>query len=128
MSDRKLHLMGLMVKQGRGRMGRLAAELGAARTREMQQFDLADRIDRMLSQASHPAGQALSPGQLNTAHFMGYTLAQQLQTTRDRMTETQAQRAELERDLTRQAHRQQVLTERTDETREALSRHRDDDT
>ena len=72
-------------------------------------------------------GEALSPGQLSAAHFMGSTLARQLQDTRARMSEAQEQRVALEQDLTRQAHRQQVLTERADETRRALVRDREDE-
>jgi hypothetical protein len=127
MSPRRLQVMSLMARHGRSQLGRIAAELGAARNREMQQFDLADRIDRMMAQTAQPAGEALSRGQLSAAHFMGSTLARQLQDTRAQMSEAQAQRAALEQDLTRQAHRQQVLTERADETRRALMRAREDE-
>lgn len=117
MTARKIRIMSLMAKQEQRQMGRLATQLGELRSREMQQFDMLDRLNRILEQAGTAPREAMTPGQLRTRHFIGSTLVQQLEDMRGRMAETQVQRQEVEADLGQHHQRGRILNDRIDETR-----------
>jgi chromosome segregation ATPase len=120
MSPRHLHLLSLMATRARGEVAQVSARIGALRHREMQQFDMADRLDRLLQETAQAPAQPMTRGELNAAHFMGRTLVQHLQDTRSQMAETREVRSALEADLSQHARRRTVLDARADETRRAL--------
>jgi len=126
MSPRQLHLLSLMATRARGEVGQISAQIGALRHREMQQFDMADRLGRLLQETAQAPAQPMTRGELNAAQFMGRTLVQHLQDTRSQMAQTREERSALEADLSHQARRQTVLDARADETRRALHRARAD--
>ena len=117
MTARKIRIMSLMAKQEQRQMGRLSAQLGDLRSREMQQFDMLDRLNQILEQAGTAPREAMTPGQLKTRHFIGSTLVQQLEEVRGRMVETQTRRQEVEADLSQHHQRGRVLGDRIDQTR-----------
>jgi chromosome segregation ATPase len=122
MSPRQLHLLSLMATRVRGEVGQISAQIGALRHREMQQFDMADRLGRLLQETAQAPAQPMTRGELNAAQFMGRTLVQHLQDTRSQMAQTREERNALEADLSHHARRQTVLDARADETRRALHR------
>lgn len=117
MTARKIRIMSLMAKQEQRQMGQLASQLGALKTREMQQFDMLDRLNQILEQTGTAPREAMTPGQLRTRHFIGSTLVQQLEDMRGRMAETQSQRQEVEADLSHHHQRGRILNDRIDQTR-----------
>lgn len=117
MTARKTRIMSLMAKQEQRQVGQLAEQLGDLKTREMQQFDTVDRLNQILEQAGTPLQEAMTPGQLKTRHFIGSTLAQQLEDIRGKMAETRVQRQEVEADLNHHHQRRRVLNDRIDQTR-----------
>ncbi|MGX0974915.1 protein subunit release factor B [Roseovarius sp. MBR-51] len=119
MSARQHRILTLMARQENRELGHLSMQLGHLRSREMQQFDMADRLGQMLDQSAQAPSQPMTPGQLSTAHFMGRTLVQQLEATRSQMARTREQRAALEQDLSQHQRRQQILQERADLSRRA---------
>lgn len=126
MSHRQLHLLSLMARRARGEVGQLSASIGELRSREMHQFDMADRLGQLLQDTAQPASQPMTRGALSAAHFMGHSLMQHLQATRAQMALTQEQRAVLEADLQFHARRQSVLDARAHETRRALLEEREE--
>ncbi len=114
MSARQHRILTLMARQENRELGHLSIQLGNLRNREMQEFDMADRLGQMLDQSAQVPAQPMTPGQLCTAHFMGRTLVQQLEATRSQMARTREQRAALEQDLSEHQRRQQILQERAD--------------
>ena len=122
MTARKIRIMSLMAKQEQRRMGRLSAQLGDLRSREMQQFDMLDRLNQILEQTGTAPRETMTPGQLRTRHFIGSTLVQQLEDMRGRMAETQSQRQEIEADLSHHHQRGRVLNDRIDQTRREVDR------
>jgi hypothetical protein len=117
MTARKIRIMSLMAKQEQRQVGQLAVELGDLRSREMQQFDMLDRLNQILEQTGAAPREAMTPGQLKTRHFIGSTLVQQLEDMRGQMAETQVQRQEVEADLSHHHQRGRILNDRIDQTR-----------
>lgn len=117
MTARKIRIMSLMAKQEQRQVGQLAVELGDLRSREMQQFDMLDRLNQILEQTGAAPREAMTPGQLKTRHFIGSTLVQQLEDMRGQMAETQVQRQEIEADLSHHHQRGRILNDRIDQTR-----------
>jgi len=126
MSPRQLHLLSLMARRARGEVGQISSSLGELRNREMDQFDMADRLGQLLRDTTLPASRPMTRGTLSTVQFMGQTLMQHLEETRAQMALTQEQRAALEADLQFHARRQSVLDARAHETRRALLAARED--
>jgi len=122
MTARKIRIMSLMAKQEQRQAGQLAKQLGDLKNRQMQQFDMVDRLNQVLEQAGTPPREAMTPGQLKTRQFIGSTLVQQLEEMRGRMAETQVQRQEVEAGLNHHHQRGRILTDRIDQTqRDAAS-------
>jgi uncharacterized protein involved in exopolysaccharide biosynthesis len=117
MTARKIRIMSLMAKQEQRQVGQLASLLGDLRTRELQQFDMLDRLNQILEQTGTTTREAMTPGQLKTRHFIGSTLVHQLEEMRGRMAETQVQRQEVEADLSHHHQRGRILSDRIDQTR-----------
>lgn len=117
MTARKIRIMSLMAKQEQRQVGQLASQLGDLRSRELQQFDMLDRLNRILEQTGTAPRETMTPGQLRTRHFIGSTLVQQLEDMRGRMAETQVQKQEVEADLTHHHQRGRILSDRIDQTR-----------
>lgn len=120
MSARQHRILSLMARQENRELGHLSMQLGSLRSREVQEFDMADRLGQMLDQTAQPPAQPMTTGQLSTAHFMGCTLVQQLEATRSQMARTREQREALEQDVTQHQRRQQILRERADTSRRAM--------
>ncbi len=121
MTARKIRIMSLMAKQEQREVGQLASQLGDLRSRELQQFDMLDRLNRILEQTGTAPREAMTPGQLRTRHFIGSTLVQQLEDMRGRMAETQVQKQEVEADLTHHHQRGRILSDRIDQTRREVN-------
>ncbi|MFA8388029.1 MAG: hypothetical protein ACEPO2_20610 [Pelagibaca sp.] len=117
MTARKIRIMSLMAKQEQRQVGQLALQLGDLKTREMQQFDMLDRLGQILEQTGTAPREVMTPGQLRTRHFIGSTLVQQLEEMRGRMAETQTRRQEVEADLSHHHQRGRILGDRIDQTR-----------
>ena len=117
MTARKIRIMSLMAKQEQRQVGRLASRLGDLKSREMQQFDMLDRLNQILEQTGTAPRETMTPGQLRTRHFIGSTLVQQLDQMHSQMAETQSQMQEVEADLTHHHQRGRILTDRIDQTR-----------
>lgn len=120
MSPRRLRVLSLMAKQEKQHIGQAAARLKELRDRELQQFDLADRLAQMIEQTAPAAAGPVTIGQLASSSWMGKQLVQQLEQTRSQMDLTRQQRQDVEEDLSRRHHREKVLSERAEETRRAL--------
>ena len=117
MTARKIRIMSLMAKQEQRQVGRLASRLGDLKSREMQQFDMLDRLNQILEQTGTAPRETMTPGQLRTRHFIGSTLVQQLDQMHSQMAETQSQMQEVEADLTHHHQRGRILIDRIDQTR-----------
>ncbi|WP_417727049.1 hypothetical protein [Roseovarius sp.] len=120
MSARQHRILSLMARQENRELGHLSMQLGSLRNREMQEFDMADRLGQMLDQTAQAPAQPMTTGQLSTVHFMGRTLVQQLESTRSQMARTKEQRVALEQDFSQHQRRQQILNDRADQSRRAL--------
>lgn len=120
MSARQHRILSLMARQENRELGHLSMQLGSLRDREMQEFDMADRLGQMLDQTAQAPALPMTTGQLSTAHFMGRTLVQQLEATRSQMARTREQREALEQDVSQHQRRQQILRERADLSRRAM--------
>lgn len=118
MTARKIRILSLMAKQEQRQMGKLASQLGTLQSREIQQFDMLDRLNQILEQTEDAPREAMTPGQLRTRQFIGSTLVQQLEDMRDRMAEIQLQRQEVEAELSYHHQRDRTLHERIDQTRQ----------
>jgi chromosome segregation ATPase len=117
MTTRKIRIMSLMAKQEQRQIGQLASQLEDLRSREMQQFDMIDRLNNILEQAGAAPPEAMTPGQLRTWHFIGNTLVQQLEEVRGQMVEIQSRRRQVEADLSQHHQRGRILNDRIDQTR-----------
>lgn len=124
MSPREVRLLTLMAQKARNDMGQVSAELVHVKTQQMQSFDLSDRLHQMREQLTPSANQALSPGQLATAMWMGQTLSQQIETMQTRMAEMQAQQKQLEQELGLKGQKERVLADRCEKARQGLRRTR----
>jgi ribosomal 50S subunit-associated protein YjgA (DUF615 family) len=117
MTARKIRIMSLMAKQEQRQAGQLAMQLGDLKTREMQQFDMVDRLNQILEQTGNAPRETMTPGQLRTRQFIGSTLVQQLEDMRGQMAETQVQRQQVEAGLSHHHQRGRILNDRIDQTR-----------
>ena len=121
MSPRHLRLLTLMSRRAHGDVAKTSAEIGQLRNREIQQFDMMDRLGRILEDSSRPAAAPMRAGELSAAHFMGQTLAQHIRETRQQMARAQERRVALQQTLNAQAQRQAILAERAEMTRRSIA-------
>lgn len=121
MTARRAEVLTLMQRKARCDMGRMGAALGTLRSREMQEFDLLDRLARMLDISARPEAGPMTPGQLASAHYMGRTLTEQMSLTEAQMSRTRQERAALEHDLAQQQRRARVLADHAAELRRDLA-------
>ncbi|MFD0857501.1 hypothetical protein [Roseovarius aquimarinus] len=122
MSARRAHLLSLMELRARSELGRTGAALGDLRQRELQQFDLMDRLGRMLELSAQHGAEPMSPGALASAHYLGHTLSRELSATQERMRRTREEREALEHELARQHQRARVLGDHAGTARLAIRR------
>ena len=80
MSDRRWRLLRLMAQRENQELGVASARLADLRSREMQQYDLIDRLDTLLAHSDLPDHRAISRGDLFTSRFLQQAMVAQRDT------------------------------------------------
>jgi len=127
MSPRRANLYSLMARKQQTQLSRIANALNVENARQMQQFDMADRLRQMLEEnnlQSDGGNHPLTLGQLATAHSMGQLLVKQLEQTNHELDEGQKRQSALKKDMAQVGQRERILKERAEEARRAaMSEH-----
>lgn len=124
MSPRKVKILSLMAQKERRDLSTAAVALNDVARRQMQHFDMVDRLSNLLNQTSTTGSAPMSRGQLQTAMWMGQTLTQQLNITHSQLAEIQEERKVIEHHVAHHSVRERILSERALEARQIMLRER----
>lgn len=122
MSPRRANIYSTMARKQQTQLSRIANELNQETARQLQQFDMADRLQQMLDETTlHAAsiGAPMTLGQLTTAHSMGQMLVKELERTHQELDAAQERQTALKRDMAQVGQRERILKERAEEARRA---------
>lgn len=124
MSPRRVKILALMAQKERRDLSTAAIALNDVARRQMQHFDMADRLSSLLNQTATTDSKPMSRGQLQTAMWMGQTLTQQLNITHSQLAEIQEERKVIEHNVAHHSVRERILSERALEARQIMLRER----
>jgi len=125
MSAHRLKLLNLMACRTQFDMGQLSGRLNGLRQIELQQFDLTERLNALLTPvASAGHTQLTTRGALGTAQYMQQTVLDQIEILREKSAQTRAERHAVETELNQNHQKRRVLQDRATATRQSLQQSR----